>query len=65
VELVMANYAEGFAYWDQVELVMAIEKMLGGSSKCDIIIDYGGAGIAVEEIFIQNKKRYPICILFS
>jgi len=25
-------------------------------------MDYGGAGVAVEEIFRKTKQLYPICI---
>lgn len=62
MQTVMAAYAEGFEYYDQVDLVCEIAKILGGIDKVDIVIDYGGAGIAVEEIFRKKRNINPICI---
>lgn len=62
MQTVMAAYAEGFEYYDQVDLICDIAKMLWWIDKVDIVIDYGGAGIAVEEIFRKKRNINPICI---
>lgn len=59
---IMASYAEWFEYYDQVDLVCEIAKILGGIDKVDIVIDYGGAWVAVEEIFRKKRDINPICI---
>lgn len=59
---VMAAYAEWFEYWDQVDIIVEIARMLWWLWSVDIVIDYWGAWIAVEEIFRKKKWVYPICV---
>lgn len=62
IDCVMSDYLEWLDYWWQVEVLYEIYKMLWWEKKVEWIIDYGGAGVAVEEIIIKTKGIYPICI---
>lgn len=60
IDMVMSWYLENLDYYQQVDVVYEIFKMLWGERKCEILMDYWWAWVAVHEIFIQQKDVYPL-----
>lgn len=60
IDMVMSWYLEWLDYYQQVDVVYEIYKMLWWERKCEILMDYWWAWIAVHEIFVQTKNIYPL-----
>jgi len=58
VDVLMSAYIEAGDYFEHVDYCYDIQKMLAQQGKkVDIVIDYGGAGVAVEEIFQRMNRK--------
>lgn len=59
-DIICAEYIEAGDYFDHVDYIVDLWKLLKKQGKeVDILLDYGGAGVAVEEIFQRTAARYP------
>lgn len=63
-DVVMANYMDGFTYWDQVDLIVALIDFIGEKDKCEVMLDYTGVGSVVQEIFIKKHDIYPTSVMW-
>ncbi len=57
-DVLMSAYIEAWDYFEHVDYCYDIHKLLTKQGKkVDIVIDYGWAGVAVEEIFQRMNKK--------
>ena len=60
IDMVMSWYIEWLDYYTQVDVIYAIFQMLWWEKRCELLMDYWWAWVAVHEIFVQEKNIYPI-----
>lgn len=60
IDMVMSWYLDGLDYYGQVDVIYEIFKMLWWEKRCEILMDYWWAWVAVHEIFIREKNIYPL-----
>jgi hypothetical protein len=60
IDMVMSWYLDGLDYYWQVDVIYEIFKMLWWEKRCEILMDYWWAWVAVHEIFIREKNIYPL-----
>ena len=60
IDMVMSWYLEWLDYYSQVDVIYAIFQMLWWEKRCELLMDYWWAWVAVHEIFIQEKWIYPL-----